>query len=102
LSEYVLDWSSGRVVLPLLYDFQNDEAQKAPAPVTRWENRDLVFALAIPAGRSVIFGVEPVHLKKGLTVSIQFYYPWERGPGLEQVEHRVYFASSDLPRSMQR
>ena len=100
--EYVLDWSNDRVRLTLFYDFQNVEDHKAAEPANYWEDRHLVFTLAIPPGRSVIFSVEPVHLKKGFNISVPFYYPWERGPQLEPVVHRVYFASSDLPDSVRQ
>lgn len=89
-------------MLPILYDFQDDEAHKAPEPANYWENRDQVFKLDIPPGRSVIFGVSPAHLKEGFAVSVQFYYPWEPGPMMEQVVHRVYFSAADLPGSIQR
>jgi hypothetical protein len=98
--EYVTDWSSETVLIPLLYDFQNDESHRAPEPANYREDKDMVFTLAIPGARSAVFRVEPSHLKKGLTISVPFYFAWERGPRLEPVVHRVYFESSDLPTSI--
>jgi hypothetical protein len=96
-SQDVLDWPKEGITIQLLYDFEDSEAQTAPKPANYWEDRDLVFTLSIPAGRSTIFSVELAHLRKGFSISVPFYYPWERGPRLEPTVHRVYFASADLP-----
>lgn len=101
-TEFVLDWPREGATIPLLYDYEDAEAHTAPKPANYWKDRDLVFTLSIPARQSVIFSVELAHLAKGYSISVPFYYEWERGPRLEPVVHRVYFSSSDLPRALQQ
>jgi hypothetical protein len=99
LHEYEIDWSGeDKVRLPLLYDFQAG-IHKAPEAANYSRDKHLIYAVEIPPRQSVIFGVSRAHLKKGFSVSVRFYYPWDHGPGgSEDVVHRVYFYSDDIPK----
>jgi hypothetical protein len=93
--------SEDGVRLSLHYMIQDRQRRREPQPAYGWG--DSVHHYEILAGRSVIFSVPIMLVRRRLDVVIPFNYSWENESAVRRTDgvvHRVYFLTQDAPREL--
>lgn len=83
--------------VPLIYKIE----QQSGCPDDRYWIGDMIVTDKLNPGKSISFVVPRDHLPEGGKIYVEFNYQWELISGRpihpQELIHRVYFASMDLP-----